>query len=106
MTLGSQKSNDTRVHKEKRRTTAIPTRRMSSSLGLKCFNGPTLSFLGRPSSSTPPIIAKNPHEGTIRNSRLLSQDEQRSGQRNAEMRSAEATPEAAAMEMDLLILAA
>src|SRR5256712_9827467 len=104
--LGSQRSNDTRVHSERRRTTAIPTRRMSSSLGLKCLKGPTLSFLGRPSSMMPPIRAKNPHDGTVRNKRLLLQDGQRSGQRNPDRRSAEAKPEAVATRIDLLILAA
>src|SRR3989454_10790103 len=105
-TLGSQNPKDMRVHKEKRRTTAIPTRRMSSSLGLKCLRGPTFSFLGRPSSRTPPIRAKIPQPGTIRNSSVLSQDGQRSGQRNPERRSAEVTPEAAAIRIDLLIFAA
>src|SRR6266700_4923850 len=105
-TLGSQKSKDTRVHSEKRRTTATPTRRTSSSRGLKCLKGPMLSFLGRPSSRTPPIRAKTPQAGTIRNSRLLSQEGQSNGQRNPQRRSAEVTPVAAATRIDLLILAA
>src|SRR5436309_12695367 len=73
-----------RVHNEKRRTTAIPTRRMSSSLGSKCLSGPTLSFLGTPSSSTAPIRAKSPHEGTTRNRRLLPQPEQSSDKETGE----------------------
>src|SRR2546425_3721779 len=104
--LGSQRSNDTRVHNEKRRTTAIPTRRMSSSLGLNCLKGPTLSFLGRPSCRTPPIKAKNPQDETIRKSRPLSQDGQSNGQRNPDRRRAEVTPEIAATRTDLLIFAA
>ena len=65
-----------------------------------------LSLFGRPSSRNPPIRAKIPQEGTMRNRRLLSQPAHRIGHRNPEMMRMDVTPEAAATTIDLLILAA